>query len=194
MSIGVDVPAARLEPALELLAEVALHPTFPEAEVERLRDERLNDLLQAEADPRRRADEVFAATIYSGGSPYRRPSGGLKPTVERLDAARLRAAYQRGLDPARATLIVGGDLTGIDVAGDRRSAARWLGRGVRRRADRLDRRRERRPRAVRPGASTGRARSRPRSGSATSACRAGSPTSTRCRSWARSSAGCSTRG
>jgi zinc protease len=116
MSIGVDVPAARLEPALELLAEVALHPTFPDAEVDRLRDERLNDLLQAEADPRRRADEVFAATIYSGGSPYRRPSGGLKPTVERLDAGRLRAAYQRGLDPARASLIVGGDLTGIDVA------------------------------------------------------------------------------
>jgi zinc protease len=117
MSIGVDVPAARLEPALELLAEVALHPTFPAAEVDRLRDERLNDLLQAEADPRRRADEVFAATIYSGGSPYRRPSGGLKPTVEQLDAARLRKAYQRGLDPARATLILGGDLTGIDVAG-----------------------------------------------------------------------------
>jgi zinc protease len=117
MSIGIDVPATRLEAALELLAEVALHPTFPDAEVERLRDERLNDLLQAEADPRRRADEVFAATIYSGGSPYRRPSGGLKPTVERLDSARLRAAYQRGLDPARATLVVGGDLAGIDVAG-----------------------------------------------------------------------------
>ena len=115
MSIGVDVPAARLEPALELLAEVALHPTFPEGEVDRLRDERLNDLLQAEADPRRRADEVFAATIYTGGSPYRRPSGGLKPTVERLDAARLRAAYRRGLDPARTSLIVGGDLAGIDV-------------------------------------------------------------------------------
>jgi len=124
MSIGVDVPAARLEAALELLAEVALHPTFPEAEVDRLRDERLNDLLQAEADPRRRADEVFAATIYSGGSPYRRPSGGLKPTVERLDAARLRAAYQRGLDPARAMLIVGGDLSGIDVGA---IAARLLG-------------------------------------------------------------------
>jgi zinc protease len=115
MSLGVDVPAARLEPALELLAEVALRPTFPDAEVDRLRDERLNDLLQAEADPRRRADEAFAATIYTGGSPYRRPSGGLRPTVERLDPARLRAAYQRGLDPARSTLIVGGDLTGIDV-------------------------------------------------------------------------------
>ncbi len=115
MSIGVDVPAARLEPALELLAEVALQPTFPDAEVERLRDERLNDLLQAEADPRRRADEAFAATIYSGGSPYHRPSGGTRETVESLDAGRLRAAYRRGLDPTRATLVVGGDLTGIDV-------------------------------------------------------------------------------
>ncbi len=115
-SIGVDVPSARLEPALELLAEVALHPTFPETEVDRLRDERLNDLLQAEADPRRRAEEAFVATIYSSGSPYRRPSGGLKPTVEGLDAARLRAAYERGLDPHRATLIVGGELAGLDVA------------------------------------------------------------------------------
>jgi zinc protease len=115
MTIGVDVPAARLEPALELLAEVALTPTFPESEVERLRDERLNDLLQAEADPRRRADEAFAATIYSAGSPYRRPAGGTKETVEGLDAGRLRAAYERGLDPTRATLVVGGDLSGIDV-------------------------------------------------------------------------------
>ncbi|MEA2519114.1 MAG: zinc protease [Chloroflexota bacterium] len=117
MSIGIDVPAARLEPAMELLAEVALEPTFPEAEVDRLRDERLNDLLQAEADPRRRADEVFAATIYSGGSPYRRPSGGTRETVTNLDAGRLRAAWQRGLDPARTTLVVGGELSGIDVAG-----------------------------------------------------------------------------
>src|SRR5690349_5908417 len=114
-SIGVDVPSTRLEPALELLAEVLLRPTFPDAEVDRLRDERLNDLLQAEADPRRRAEEAFVATIYTSGSPYRRPSGGLRPTVEALDAGRLRAAYERGLDPARSTLIVGGDLGGVDV-------------------------------------------------------------------------------
>src|SRR6478672_107748 len=54
LTVGVDVPASRLEPALELVAEVLLEATFPESEVERLRDERLNDLLQAQADPRRR--------------------------------------------------------------------------------------------------------------------------------------------
>ena len=116
-SVSVDVPAARLEAALELLAEVALHPTFPEAEVERLRDERLNDLLQARADPRRRADEAYSETIYEGASPYHRPAGGTKDTVAELTPARLRAAYERGVDPARAAFLVGGDLRGIDVRG-----------------------------------------------------------------------------
>ncbi|MDQ6795792.1 MAG: insulinase family protein [Chloroflexota bacterium] len=114
---GVDVPAARLEPALDLLAEMMARPTFPEAEIDRLRDERLNDLLQARADPRRRADEAFVETIYTLASPYHRPSGGTRDTVTRLDSRRIRAAYARGFDPGRATLIVGGDLTGLDVPG-----------------------------------------------------------------------------
>ena len=114
-SIGVDVPSARLEPALELLAEVLLRPTFPSAEIERLRDERLNDLLQAQADPRRRADETFIATIYAPSAPYHRPAAGTRETVERLDEGVARRAYERILDPSRATLIVGGDLGGQDV-------------------------------------------------------------------------------
>jgi zinc protease len=116
MSVSVDVPATRLEPALELLAEVVLNPTFPASEVERLRDERLNDLLQAKADPRRRADEAFSSTIYESASPYHRPAGGIRETVTELTPSRLRAAYERGLDPARAALIVGGDLSGIEIS------------------------------------------------------------------------------
>jgi len=116
-SAGVDVPAARLAPALELLAEMVARPTFPEAEVERLRDERLNDLLQARADPRRRADEAFVETVYARESPYHRPSGGTKETVARLNPRSLRAAYAQGVDPVAATLIVAGDLSGLDVPG-----------------------------------------------------------------------------
>jgi predicted Zn-dependent peptidase len=115
VTVGVDVPAARLTPALELVAEVLLHPTFPESEVERLRDERLNDLLQVRADPRRRADEAFVSTIYAPESPYHRPSGGTRETVEGLGSAELRKVYGRTLDPHRATLVVGGDLGGLDV-------------------------------------------------------------------------------
>jgi predicted Zn-dependent peptidase len=114
-SAGVDVPAERFEPALELLAEMVAHPTFPAAEVERLRDERLNDLLQARADPRRRADEAFVETIYSPASPYHRPAGGTRESVATLDPDRLRETYRRAVDPARTAIIVAGDVSGIDV-------------------------------------------------------------------------------
>ena len=115
LTASVDVPRDRLEAALELLAEMVLHPTFPDREVERLRDERLNDLLQARADPRRRADEAFVDTIYEPAAPYHRPAGGTKETVEGLGRAQLRRAYERALDPGRATFIVGGELAGLDV-------------------------------------------------------------------------------
>ena len=137
ISAGVDVPASRLEPALELLAEVLLRPSFPAHEVERLRDERLNDLLQAQADPRRRADETFIGTIYAPSSPYHRPAAGTRDTVERLDASVARHAYERALDPGRATLIVGGDLGGADVVamaerlfGDWAASATAVGAGA----------------------------------------------------------------
>jgi predicted Zn-dependent peptidase len=115
VTVSVDVPAARLAAALDLVAEVLLRPTFPESEVERLRDERLNDLLQVRADPRRRADEAFVGTIYAPEGPYHRPSGGTRETVERLGSRELRRAYRQTLDPTRATLVVGGDLGGQDV-------------------------------------------------------------------------------
>jgi len=114
-SVGVDVPAGRLAEALDLVAEVMAEPTFPDQEVERLRDERLNDLLQALADPRRRADDGFVETIYAAGAPYGRPSAGTRDTVAGLDAKSCRALHGRRFDPAAMTLIVGGDLTGLDV-------------------------------------------------------------------------------
>ena len=115
MTISVDVPAERLDRALDLVAEVAARPTFPEDEVLRLRDERLNDLLQARADSGRRAEEAFVDTIYASSSPYRRSAGGTRETVERLTADAARAELRRRFDPARMTLVVGGDLAGMDV-------------------------------------------------------------------------------
>jgi zinc protease len=121
LSISVEVPAERLGEALGLAAEVATGPTFPAADVERLRDERMNDLLQAKADPRRRADDTFVTTIYAAGTPYGRSSGGTEESVPGLDAAACVALHARRFDPARMTLIIGGDLDA--VGGDLRSIA-----------------------------------------------------------------------
>ncbi len=112
---AVEVVAPRLEAALELLAELVERPTFPEPDVARLRDERLNDLMQARADPRRRVEQAFAATIYASDSPYSRPAGGDEESVARLSPAVLRTIHGSILEPHLAALIVGGDLTGLST-------------------------------------------------------------------------------
>ncbi len=112
----VDVPRRNLATALDLLAEVMLTPTFPDEEVVRLRDERVNDLLQARADPRRRAERAFAATIYAASSPFARPAAGTEETVPALDRDALAARYLELLDPRRATFLLAGDVEGIPVA------------------------------------------------------------------------------
>ena len=114
-AVSVEVPRTRLAPALALLAEVALEPSFPDDEVQRLRDERLNDLLQAKAEPRRRVERAFAETLYAPDAAYARPQGGSEETVPALDRATLAARHAALLDPTHATLVLAGDLTGIDT-------------------------------------------------------------------------------
>ena len=122
------VPRRHLEPGLALLAEMTLAPLFPTTEVERLQAQRLNDLLQAAADPGRRVERAFAEALYAPGAAYRRPLGGDEETVPRLDRAALVARQAALVRPAAATLIVAGDLAGLDVGGFvERSFGSWSG-------------------------------------------------------------------
>lgn len=130
---AVEVPRSRFPGALTLLAEMILEPAFPEREVERLREERLYDLLQARADPRRRVERAYSETVFDSASPFSRPAAGVEETVAQVDRDTIMQRHSALLDPGRATLIVAGDIRGIDVAGlaedrfsgwERHSAAR----------------------------------------------------------------------
>ena len=115
VAVTLEVPRRHFGPALALLAELALQPSFPAHEVERLRDERLNDLLQSTAEPRRRVERAFAETIYAPGVPYGRLLGGDEASVPRLDREAVAVRHVALLDPSAATLIVAGDLEGLPV-------------------------------------------------------------------------------
>lgn len=113
LSVHVEVPRAHLSEAMELFAEMSLQPSFPEAEVERLRGERLNDLQQVMADPRRRAEKTYPAVVYTDAAAYGRATGGSEETVASLDQAAVIARHRELLRPEAATLIVCGDLDGV---------------------------------------------------------------------------------
>ncbi len=115
LSLHVEVPRTHLAQAMGLFAEMALQPSFPAREVERLRDERLNDLRQVMADPRRRAEKAFPKVIYAAAAAYARPTGGVEETVASLDRDLVAARHEALLRPAACTLLVCGDLAGLPL-------------------------------------------------------------------------------
>ena len=115
LEVAVSVPIVRMEPALELLAEAVRRPVFPETEIERLRQERLNQIMQQFARPELRAQLGLLERIYTKDSPYSRPPGGSFETVSRLSTQVVEEFYRTFATPGSATLIVCGDLEGIPV-------------------------------------------------------------------------------
>jgi zinc protease len=107
----ITVTSERLSPALMVLAEVIREPSFPPREVERLKQERLAELLQQQAEPRGLADDMFGKFAYAADSRYALPDGGNEPTVEQLDSNAVREFYTQRYSPRSTTLIIVGDTT-----------------------------------------------------------------------------------
>ena len=121
-----------LGPAIALLGEVLRAPSFPEREVDRLKAERLAELLQLRAEPRGLADELFAKFLYSHESRYSRPEGGTEESVTALTRAEIHRFYQERYRPGSVTIVIAGDLS-PDEAMDlvSRAFADWTGDAAR---------------------------------------------------------------
>ena len=107
----MTVLSSRLAEAFALMGSVLMSPSLPEREVQRLKAERLADLLQLRAEPRGLADEMFDRFAYAPTARYARPEGGSDRSVQAItrdDVARFYAARYR---PAGTTLVVAGDVT-----------------------------------------------------------------------------------
>ena len=82
-AVRLNVPTRRLEQALPLMADVALRPTFPAAELERLRQERLTALLQTRDDPAGVATPAFWRVVYGAAHRYGTNASVTSPTTTR---------------------------------------------------------------------------------------------------------------
>lgn len=99
---------------LDLLAEILFSPTFPEAEVQRLRRQRHTEILRRRQDPAGLADDRFAREVYKG-TVYAHPLIGEEESLERLDRDTLRAFYQGHYGLTGSALIAVGDFDPEDL-------------------------------------------------------------------------------
>lgn len=111
----LTVMTERLPAALALLGEVLMSPAFPAREVERLRNERLAELLQLRTEPRGLADEMFARFVYSPDSRYAMPESGSEASVQRLSGEDVLGFYRARYRPGAVTLVIAGDIRVPDV-------------------------------------------------------------------------------
>jgi predicted Zn-dependent peptidase len=108
--VRLHVPVARLADALPILADVALRPTFPKEELERLRQQRLTSLIQARDDAATIASLAFSRVLFGPGHRFGTATMGTADTIRTFTPDDLRAFYASIFKPANATVIVVGDV------------------------------------------------------------------------------------
>jgi zinc protease len=113
--VDLHVPIARLGDALPVMADVIAHPTFPEAELKRLREERLTSLLQAEDDPEEVIQFAFPRLVYGKAHRYGTASIGTAASLRAFTRADLASFHASAYRPQNATLVVAGDVTAATV-------------------------------------------------------------------------------
>jgi len=109
----VGVMSSKIPQAMEILADVVRRPTFKSEEVERLRQQYLDNVTLALGDPGSIARFVAARVVF-GDSPYGHPVSGTAESLTRITAADISKMHSRYYRPDNAILVIGGDINGKD--------------------------------------------------------------------------------
>jgi len=127
---GFTALGSKLDDGLTLLAEMILTPRLDPKEFDRLRSERLNDILQARADPGRLADESFLREVFAADVPYGRLSAGTPETLEALSVEDASAFHATHYAPSVADIVISGAIDpSRTLAAVERHLGGWEGTG-----------------------------------------------------------------
>jgi zinc protease len=115
---------------IELMADVALRPTLPDAEIDGERKAMLTALRSRQDQPFPLAMDTVMSRVY-GDHPYGRPVLGRPAALERIDRPALVAYHQRFYRAPRMILAVSGDVSAREVMAEvaRRFATAAAGEG-----------------------------------------------------------------
>jgi predicted Zn-dependent peptidase len=126
VSVGLHVTVKRLEKALAILADVVIRPTFPAGELERVRTDRLTELLQWRDEPRAIASVALASALYGVKHRYGTATVGTEASVRRFSRDDLAGFHAQAFRPGNAALVVVGDVKPAAIQAQLENAfGRW---------------------------------------------------------------------
>ena len=109
-SASIDALSNNTGAALDLLSDVTLHPVFKDEEVERIRKQRLADIVQEGDQPIASLLRVGQKALY-GDQPYGFTNIGTTASVKATTQPELRDFWSAHYGPKNAALVLAGDLT-----------------------------------------------------------------------------------
>jgi zinc protease len=105
-----------LPKALDVFADVVIHPTFPEKEFGRVQKTRLTALMQQKDQATTIANNAFSFILYGNNHPYGNNPSGSEQSIGAMAPTDLRKFYETYYRPNNATLIIVGDATLKSIA------------------------------------------------------------------------------
>lgn len=93
---------------IELMADVLLHPTFPEDELEKVKTQTLSGLASSKNEPNAISDNVANVLRYGKNHPYGEIT--TEETVANITAAEIKDFYYSNFNPNAGYLIIVGDI------------------------------------------------------------------------------------
>ncbi len=130
-TMGTEVLSRDVGPAMEIMADVVMNPSFPEDEFAKEKQLTLDGLKQAANNPNAVANRVSAMIAFGPDHVYGRPLGGLPGTVSGINREDLARFHNDRWKPGSSALIFVGDITLAEaVAAARKNFGSWSGGGA----------------------------------------------------------------
>jgi zinc protease len=115
--VTLSALSTKLDPSLDLFADVILHPSFPESEVQREQKLVRAGIEREQNAPATVALRVLPELLYGAGHPYGNPltGSGTKESVAKLTRQDLVKFHETWLRPGNSTMLVVGDTTLAEI-------------------------------------------------------------------------------
>jgi zinc protease len=110
-AFSMEVLKRNLAPAIGVMADVVMNPSFPADEFDREKKLTLDNLAQAASNPNAVANRVASMVAFGRDHPYGRPSGGLPGTIQAITREDLSGFHKAYWKPGSSALVFVGDIT-----------------------------------------------------------------------------------